>query len=92
MSILKTQEGSTCDAAFYVFVCVCVCVFKVLFYYLHFLIVIVGMHVFCWCVLEIYVPAECLLSVFCVWFGFLLLPCDFFTYPYGSTNLLGDWL
>jgi hypothetical protein len=23
---------------------------------------------------------------------FLLLYCDFSTYPYGSTNLLGDWL
>jgi hypothetical protein len=47
---------------------------------------------FCWCMLEIYVLAECLLSVFCMWFGFLLLQCDFSTYPYGSTNLLGEWL
>lgn len=76
----------------FVFFCVCFCVFKVLFYYLHFLVVNVGLHVFCWCVLEIYVPAECLLIVFCMWFGFLLLHYDFSTYPYGSTNLLGDWL
>jgi hypothetical protein len=107
-SILKKREGSTCDAAFCVvlFVCVCVCararvrVFfslslslsKVLFYCLHFFIVIVGLHAFCWCVLERYVLAECLLSVFCMLFGFLLLHCDFSTYRCGSTNLLGDWL
>jgi len=62
MSVLKTQEGSTCDAVFCVVLFVCV--FKVLFYYLHFLIVIVGLHVFCWCVLAIYVLADCLLIVF----------------------------
>jgi hypothetical protein len=47
---------------------------------------------FCWFMLGVYVLTECLLIVFLCGLVFLLLQCSFSNYPYGSTNLLGDWL
>jgi len=90
MSVLKTQEGSTCDAVFCVVLSVCVC-------FQGFVLLSSFPDSDCWAACFLLVCAGDICSrrmssyCFCM-FGFLLLHCDFSTYPYGSTNLLGDWL
>ena len=77
MSILKTQEGSTCDAAFclvwVIFLCSRFC-----FIFLYFRIVIVGLHVF----LLVYAGGICSHRVsthcFFMWFGFFVVTMFFF--------------